>query len=380
MTQEVFDIIRFSVPMQVALICGLLLWRMARFNDFVLGRKMLMIAVGAFGMAFFNWQGVILYLSAPCVFVVLNSLILLTFTSVNIVYYRFIFELTKTDPGEKFPAAHYILPLLGFTVMFVWSFFVPFETQLSLVESRGAWAEDYRAYSAFFTFKPSLYMLFDIAYTLFGLRRAMRFRRAVVNYSADEQRSSLVWLYQFLFVMLFGLPMMLVTLLLDKNQLFHSWFIPAFMLVIILKDIIFTHNILLENFVVIKPETATGAQPPEAPQIPQAIRREDIKRLEAYMRREKPYLEPRLKITDMTGLLNTNRTSLSQLINRTYGMHFSRFINRYRLDELEKIRTDPGNAGLSELELVIKAGFSDWRGYQRVKQREESGIDEPINT
>lgn len=72
--------------------------------------------------------------------------------------------------------------------------------------------------------------------------------------------------------------------------------------------------------------------------------------------------------------LNTNRTSLSLLINRTYGMNFSRYINRYRLEELESIKSDSGYAGLCELDMVALAGFSDYRGYKRVKQREEIEI------
>lgn len=377
MTQEVIDIIRFSVPMQAALICGLLLWRMDRLDEFVMGRKTIMTAAGALGLSAFNWLAIILYLSAPGAFAALHSLFLLTFTAISVVFYRFIFELTKTDPAEKFPAAHYVLPLLAFAVLFVWSFFVPFPVQRSLVESRGVWTEEYRAYSAFFTSKMLFYALFDIAYAVLGLRRAIRFRRVVVNYSADVQRSSLTWLYQFLGAMLASLPMLFIMLSLSKNQILYSWIAMAFMVIVIFKDIIFTHNVLLENFVVIKPETETDTQNVQHTQLPQAIRREDIKRLETLMVREKPYLKPRLKITDMTEPLGTNRTSLSLLINHAYGMNFSRFINSYRLTALEKIKSDPSNAALSELELVVKAGFSDWRGYLRVKQREASGINEP---
>jgi AraC-like DNA-binding protein len=101
-----------------------------------------------------------------------------------------------------------------------------------------------------------------------------------------------------------------------------------------------------------------------------AVKNEDIKRLEAYMCNEKPYLNSRLRITDIIRKLNTNRTSLSLLINRTYGMNFSRFINRYRLAEMEELNNDPANAGVSQSELAVWAGFSDRRGYVRAKQRE----------
>ena len=97
--------------------------------------------------------------------------------------------------------------------------------------------------------------------------------------------------------------------------------------------------------------------------------------LEAYMQKNKPYLNPKFKITDMTSALNTNRTSLSTLINRVYGVNFSRFINRYRLHELQQLKLNPANKKLSEEDLVSKAGFSDFRGYLRVRFREEVVIN-----
>ncbi len=69
--------------------------------------------------------------------------------------------------------------------------------------------------------------------------------------------------------------------------------------------------------------------------------------------------------------LNTNRTYLSNFINREYGMNFSRWINRLRLQELERIRFDPTCRKLSGMELVVQAGVSNYRAYARVKKAED---------
>ncbi|MBF0651493.1 MULTISPECIES: hypothetical protein [Dysgonomonas] len=39
------------------------------------------------------------------------------------------------------------------------------------------------------------------------------------------------------------------------------------------------------------------------------IQHEEVRRLESYMPQTKPYLNPKLKIIDITVKLNTNRTS-----------------------------------------------------------------------
>ena len=360
------------LPIQTAIICMLLLLRLWRRGESQLGSKPVILAVAAFAASALGWGAIVLYIAAPTLYVILQVPIMWLFMGVNVLYYRFIYEITKTDPGEKFSLWHYGLPTLIALIYLVWSLFVPFGIQRFLVESKGEIVDGYEAYSWFSTSKPLLFSLFLIVYTVITIIRARHFSRAVINYSADEGRMSLSWLYKILYPLL-GMALLAATLVLFSNKTLTSTpviIIPLFFF--IFRDVMLTHNILLDNFVVIATEPCGEQQPEDAPcpsLVP--ITREDIRRLESYMRRAKPYLKPKLKITDITTDLGTNRTSLSRLINRTYGMNFSRFINRYRMEELERLQADSKNAGVPELDLIARAGFSDWRGYVRVKNREK---------
>lgn len=140
-----------------------------------------------------------------------------------------------------------------------------------------------------------------------------------------------------------------------------------------IKDIILVHNVLLENYVLIK-STSSEEKDSIENTLLSPVNQYDINNLEEYMREKKPYLNPHLKITDMITDLKTNRTTLSVLINRTYGMNFNRYINRWRLEELERLKYDPVCSECCEMELIALAGFSDYRGYMRVKRREEIEI------
>ncbi|GHT12618.1 hypothetical protein FACS189426_16270 [Bacteroidia bacterium] len=112
------------------------------------------------------------------------------------------------------------------------------------------------------------------------------------------------------------------------------------------------------------------------------------KRVNAYFRKQKPYLQTDFKITDlaeamdvnrsvMSGFINkaygmhSNRSSISALVNREYGMNFSRLINRSRLKELNRLRLSPGHSEKDNLELVLMAVFSSYRSYLRVKREED---------
>ena len=89
------------------------------------------------------------------------------------------------------------------------------------------------------------------------------------------------------------------------------------------------------------------------------------------MRVKKPYLDSSLRITDLTVPLGTNRTYLSAFINARYGMNFSRYRNKLRLEELEKRRKLPENAHLDGIDLVEEVGFRTYRNYLHFKQNED---------
>jgi AraC-like DNA-binding protein len=325
------------------------------------------------------WFLQIMYYVLPEIYAAFHSCMVLTCLLIYVLSYRFVFEITKVDSSEKFSYIHYLTPFSGFAVMLVWSFFVPKEVQATLV--RSGWAASHPWFSLFFESALPLMLCMNVVYSLFGLRRIMRYRKAVVDYSADEFRGSLLWLYHFIYSMLAMFAGYSSIYIVTKIMQPNAWIYIIPSLIAVFKYVVLVHNILLENFVIIQTDSGSSVQSPnhmdislegnESCQSRNEKTTWAIKRLESYIRKEKPYLNTKYKITDMSRDLNTNRTSLSVLINRTYGVNFCSFINRYRLHELNRIKSNPANKGLSEEELVNQAGFSDYRGYLRVKFHQE---------
>lgn len=87
------------------------------------------------------------------------------------------------------------------------------------------------------------------------------------------------------------------------------------------------------------------------------------------MQEDKPYLNPELKITDLTRELQTNRTYLSTFINRTYGMNFKAYINDCRLREMEALLAGSTYAGESMTGLAIRAGFGCYHRLSTSKKK-----------
>lgn len=90
---------------------------------------------------------------------------------------------------------------------------------------------------------------------------------------------------------------------------------------------------------------------------------------EAYFRKQKPFLNPELKIHDLATPLQSNRTYISKFINRTYGMNFNSYINLCRLHEMERLLELPDNKEKKPVALINQTGFGNYRNYLRAKKQ-----------
>jgi AraC-like DNA-binding protein len=237
--------------------------------------------------------------------------------------------------------------------------------QYYIVETRGERAPGYELYSRFFSATVPIFIVYNVIYPLLGLLRIRRYRREVVNYSADEGRSSVGWMYRLIVLIWLTLPISSGVLFVHKSVFFASALTALGAFLPIFQYLFICYNLMAGNYIII--------QPPEPEE--KSVRRPkriDRQRFETYMRQHKPWLDPKLRITDLCVALHTNRSYLSSLINSEYGMNFSRYINQWRLEELNRLRLDPKKANALGVEMVLEAGFSSYRSYLRVKADEDA--------
>ena len=177
----------------------------------------------------------------------------------------------------------------------------------------------------------------------------------------DMKEPPLRWLGCVLLLFLFSLCMPLLDPLFAESYWLD--FLPIGIL--LLQYSIVAYNIIVGNYVLCSCVEESSGDRQEIKKTP-LLNKE---RFEKYIREEKPYLNPELKITDLTGELQTNRTYLSTFINRTYGMNFNTYINDCRLREMKAFLADSTCAGVSMTDLAIRAGFGCYHSYRRAKKR-----------
>ncbi|TAL67655.1 MAG: AraC family transcriptional regulator [Bacteroidetes bacterium] len=91
---------------------------------------------------------------------------------------------------------------------------------------------------------------------------------------------------------------------------------------------------------------------------------EMIEKIIKYIEKEKPYLDSGLTLTSLAHKLNLTRNKLSYLINIKLAENFYEFINKYRVEEVKRLLSQPNNQQFTIIALAFEAGFSSKSSFQ----------------
>ena len=79
--------------------------------------------------------------------------------------------------------------------------------------------------------------------------------------------------------------------------------------------------------------------------------------VDAFMRAERPFLDPRLSLDDLAAALGIPGRDLSKLISVSSGGNFYQFINGYRVNEARRLLGDPAERRTSVEAIGLMSGF-----------------------
>ena len=362
---EQVEAFAFSTPVVCAVGCMLMMLMDARTCKRNRQERRLRLYLAlTFLVTALGWLGMVLYAVSPGGFVHYHTVFLLALMLDQVMFYRLVAILTDTGRSRPFNRLHVVIPLVITAVSALSDLLVPTEKQIKVVYGGASLTAD-TWFGIVYILTSIVFIVYNALYPLLSLRNIRRYRRFVVDYSSEAQRTSLDWLFSMQLLILVCVPVPFAGLLLGIDTFASPWFVWLGALPYFVYYIILCYNMLDGNYLIIQPDAAAE----EAAQDIEATI--DRKQFERYLRDKKPHLDPKLRITDLAAGLNTNRSYLSAFINREYGMNFSRLINRYRLAELDRLRLSPRYSTKSNMELVLMAGFGNYRNYLRVKKEED---------
>jgi AraC-like DNA-binding protein len=364
--KEAVAFVSLTAPACSALLCLALLLccRLTGTENETDGKRLRIMAVYLLAVMV-NTANQALYVVCPPAYVCVNALHYLSLLLTPVMFYHLVFTLTRTGRNERFPLLHCIIPAGIAAVFIILSFPVPFDVQLLI--SRGSVPPGYGVYPYFFTARLPLAGLYGILYMLLGLHRLRRYKCAVAGYSADCARSSLEWLYLLCALSPVAFFPVSPASFLAGKQIFPDSFLLPYLVsgaVALVFHAFLCYNMLKGNYVLIRPSIP-------APK-PDSLPRLNRFTFETCMRKRRLYLDPDLKIGDLQLHFHTGRQYLSNFIHSEFGMSFKRYINILRVEEFERLREDPAFAEASDMELVLAAGFSSYRGYRQFVRAESA--------
>ncbi|MFV0593601.1 MAG: helix-turn-helix domain-containing protein [Draconibacterium sp.] len=88
-------------------------------------------------------------------------------------------------------------------------------------------------------------------------------------------------------------------------------------------------------------------------------------RLIALFQEEKIYCLSDLRITTLSETLQTNRTYISRLINEEFGVNFNEFVNKYRVEEAERLLRSADHDFYTLEYIAEKSGFGSANSFTR---------------
>lgn len=93
---------------------------------------------------------------------------------------------------------------------------------------------------------------------------------------------------------------------------------------------------------------------------------EYVSRLQRFMDREKPYLDPNLSLPDLAEKLQMPSHLLSRVLNERLNLNFFDFVNQYRVRHVQALIHDPSYSHLSLLGIAFESGFNTKSAFNRV--------------
>lgn len=362
------------LPLFSALACGGMLAGFSLRDSLTLEEKKRKgIVIAYMAVVVVVWASIFCYGYFPRAFVWLNVPCLLSFVFVPILFYRIVCFLTYPDREERFSKLHYLIPGLIGTTLLVWSFFVPFDVQLQIVEGHGrVFPEGYRAYARLFTAKPALRMVFGLVYYALILIQVRRYYQAVRTPGNPVHKPGR-WITFLVAVSIVWLFTSVIMILTPRGGIFTFVWTYVGVVCVILQHVLITYSMVGRKYLpyVVYDRVSRPADEKSGSRRQHGGKPLTRRRLEHYFRTEKPYLNPGFKIADLVEALDVNRSRISGFINRTYGMNFNRYVNRLRLTELERLMKLPAHAGKKPQQLLGKAGFANNKHYLRARTAEE---------
>lgn len=154
----------------------------------------------------------------------------------------------------------------------------------------------------------------------------------------------------------------------DQNYLiYYAFWITSTLFVYLI-----TYKILLNPQLLELPEVKSGSTQALASPLASAGEVTQLKsRVQTFMERQQPFLNPGLSLDDLAEALDLSRHELSRVINQGFNKNFFDFINAHRIEAFIQTFQARSPANPTFLEIAYEVGFNSKSAFNRAFRKEK---------
>jgi AraC-like DNA-binding protein len=206
----------------------------------------------------------------------------------------------------------------------------------------------------------------QVLYFVFqGQKLVRHYNKQIANFYSNLESRSILWVNFILYSMVITAILSIIFNILGRSFFMESPFLLLFPS-LIFSVLLFFIGFLgyMQNHTVVDLETEVMQN---ENQIPKSYNTSKLnEKLLDIFANEAVYKNHDLKITQVSEMLNTNRTYISKHINTEFSCTFSDFVNKYRIEEAKRLLTDETTKNFSLNYISEKSGFGSMGSFMRV--------------
>ena len=336
-------------------------------------RKLKSIVMCYFTIMILAWFTVFCYFFLYEVFIYISVIFFISIFLVPVFFYRIIRFLTRPKLAENFSLWHYFVPGVIAIALSVWLLFFPFSVHFEIVRSKDMTLSVNYTYTLIFFLARMIFVTVYSCLVYVQLKRYYRWANEVENLV----RLPAHWVLFIIALSLATIFAALIASFLPRNSMFNSVWVVIAEFGMVGQYILLTSHIIRRKYLFYTTICAETQADEKAVTFDKSGRRIfsgklTRERFEEWFHSQKPYLNANFRIADAVEAMDVNRSFISAFVNKTYGMNFNRYVNRWRIKEFERLSSLPENEGSSKL--FAQAGFNELRQYHRAVAAERESI------
>jgi len=284
------------------------------------------------------------------------------------IFYLYIYMLTSEKVLYDWRYyIHYLMPALFFIATFlVYKVFLTREEEIMvmthILESTKPNTSQYNFAFIYYNIGKVYFMLISIFYLILIYLRYKSHKQNIINIFSSDKNSELTWIRTVSILYILSVLFNLVNQYMRNADIINNDLMVASSYFVFS---VFFWFLGLYGYQQKEIYNESKVQDAEEYQEVSKLNKTDI---ETYLENEKPYLRPDISIYDFCYVFSTNRTYLSESINKIFDMNFRTLINAYRVEEAKKIMEDSykSNKKLPLEDIASQSGFNNYSSFLRV--------------